>query len=710
MTTEDARGDRSTSPGPATSAASPSGAAAGPVTAAPAAGWWPSPWGAAEVAGGKVSRGGLQAEDGVVYWTESRPGDGGRQVVVAVGGAEGAGTVDVSPPGVSVRSRVHEYGGGAAVASHGVLYYVDQDDQAWYRFEPGPGSTPVRLGGTTGASGLRGDVRHADGRPTPDGRWLISVAEDHGPDGTGHALEAVRLDGSGRAQVVARPGDFVAAPRPSPDGRWLAWVTWDHPDMPWDAGRLQVAPLSTPDGPPAVGEPVTLAGGPDVSVGQPRWTPDGALLFVDDRTGWWLPYRVAAAAFAGGTPGRDDAEALLDDEAEYHEPDWVFGQHTLDVLDDGSLVAVRRVGGRDALVVLRPPADDRAGSRWTRTVLDQPCVNITAAVAVRGDSSHVGAGAGAGASTGRVAVLGSTTTEAQAVFLVDVSAATAPRRLSAPPSVWVPPERASASVPRWGRPTRGQAQPVPGQFFAPVNPDVTPGDDPPPLVVFCHGGPTASAPAGYDPVVQFLTSRGIAVAAVDYRGSAGYGRTYRNLLRGAWGAGDVDDCVAYAESLAADGLVDGRRMAIRGTSAGGLTALAALVRARCFAGAVAWYGVTDLLALAADTHDFESRYTDSLVGPLPATAAVYRDRSPIHHAGDLVGEVLLLQGSEDPVVPLAQAERFAAELRDGGADCTLVVFEGESHGFRRAGTIEAALTEELDFYRALFAPDGTRGR
>ena len=251
---------------------------------------------------------------------------------------------------------------------------------------------------------------------------------------------------------------------------------------------------------------------------------------------------------------------------------------------------------------------------------------------------------------------------------------------------------------------------VPGQFFAPVNPDVGEPGGPPPLVVFCHGGPTSSAQAGYDPVVQFLTSRGIAVAAVDYRGSSGYGRAYRDLLRGAWGEGDVDDCVAFAEALAADGLVDGDRMAIRGTSAGGLTALAALVRARAFAGAVAWYGVTDLAALAADTHDFESRYLDSQVGPLPDAAAAYRDRSPVHHADRVVGRVLLLQGSEDPVVPLSQAEQFAAELRAGGADCRLLVFDGEAHGFRRADTIEAALTAELDFYRELFAPGGTGGQ
>jgi dipeptidyl aminopeptidase/acylaminoacyl peptidase len=301
-------------------------------------------------------------------------------------------------------------------------------------------------------------------------------------------------------------------------------------------------------------------------------------------------------------------------------------------------------------------------------------------------------------------VLGTTATESAAVLSVALDGGRPARRLSAPPRVSVPEDRASRSVTRVAvTPTHR----VPGLFFPPTNPDVAP--DPrllPPLVVFCHGGPTAAAEPGYDPVVQFLTSRGIAVAAVDYRGSSGYGRAYRDQLQGGWGEVDVDDCVDFARSLADAGLVDGGRMAIRGTSAGGLTALAALVRSRTFTGAVAWYGVTDLTALATDTHDFESRYLDRLVGPLPDAAATYRERSPLHHAADVVGRVLLLQGTDDPIVPLDQAERFAAELRAGGVGCELLVFPGESHGFRAASTIEAALDAELGFYRSLFAPDG----
>ena len=274
----------------------------------------------------------------------------------------------------------------------------------------------------------------------------------------------------------------------------------------------------------------------------------------------------------------------------------------------------------------------------------------------------------------------------------------APRRISAGPGRRHDPRTISVAEPYVAA---AGGRRVPGQVFAPASPDIEP-EVPPPLVVFCHGGPTGSFEPGFDPVVQFFTSRGLAVAGVDYRGSSGYGREYRDLLAGQWGVADVEDCAAFAQALATEGLVDGTRMAIRGTSAGGLTALGALIRTDLFAGAASWYGVTDLESLAADTHDFESRYLDSLVGPWPGASARYRERSPIHHADRVNGRVLLLQGAEDPVVPPDQSVRFAEMLGEHGVDCRLVVFEGESHGFRSAATIEACLNEELAFYQTLF--------
>ena len=642
-----------------------------------------SPWTAAEVAGGKIGRSGLQADGGQVYWIESRPSEGGRQVVVGTDPGAGPSDVpqDASPSGVGVRSRVHEYGGGAATVAGGIVHYVDQEDQAWYRVDPTAGSHPLRLGALHA-----GDtpIRHADGRATGDGRWWLSVQEEVGEATTRHRLVAMPADGTAATTTLVDVGGFVAAPRPSPDGRWLAWLAWSHPDMPWDSSTLQVAPLSMDGTSITVGVPTVVAGGPGVSVGQPYWCRDGGLLFVDDRSGWWLPYRVAPGQFDGPLASVA-AFALVDTSAEFHGPDWVFGQHTFDELRDGSLVARMCASGRDRLVVLRPPSAGPDSPGWVLDEIEQPCISLSAVVSPDGKSA---------------VVLGSTSTEAHTVLAVDLEGRAAPVRLSAPPMATISVEQVSVAVPRIA--TSGTTA-VPGQFYAPLG---QAGRVPPPLVVFCHGGPTARAEPGYDPVVQFFTSRGIAVASVDYRGSTGYGRDYRDLLHGAWGEADVDDCVSYAESLAADGLVDGGRMAIRGTSAGGLTALAALIRARCFAGAVAWYGVTDLMALAADTHDFESRYLDGLVGPLPDAADLYRERSPVHHAGDVVGRVLLLQGSQDPIVPVDQAERYASELLAAGTDCRLVVFEGESHGFRRADTIEAALEAELAFYRELFAMGG----
>ena len=456
--------------------------------------------------------------------------------------------------------------------------------------------------------------------------------------------------------------------------------------MPWDSSGLWLAGIEESETAVTVVGPRLVAGGPGCSVGQPRWCADGSLLFVDDRTGWWLPYRLdPATATAEARAGRP----LVDLEAEFHAPDWVLGQSTMAELEDGSLVGRARLEGRDQLLRLGPP--DRSDARpWGVEMIDQPCVSLSAVAA------RPGPGRGE-----TVFVIGSTPTEAHGVFELDLGRRPV-RRISAAPAV--PAHAADVSV---GRPYQASTPtgPVPGLFFAPTNRAVPTGGPggPPPVVVFCHGGPTSSAEAGFDPVVQFFTSRGLAVAAVDYRGSSGYGRAYRQRLTGRWGEADVDDCANYAVALGRAGLVDGDRMAIRGTSAGGLTALGALIRADCFAGAAAWYGVTDLEALVADTHDFESRYVDSLVGPWPASADTYRARSPIHQPDRLSGEVLLLQGTDDPVVPADQSERFAARLVEQGVPCRLVLFEGESHGFRRAETIEAALTAELDFYRSLLA-------
>ncbi len=686
------------------------GAAEPPVGAEPTAfGWWPSRWSPAVVAAGKVSRSGLQADGGDVYWCESRPQDGGRQVVVRWSG-DARPPEDVSPPGVSVRSRVHEYGGGAATVHEGVLFYIDQSDQQWYRVDEG---RPVRSGVPLSSGGARpgpgGDgvgtvgwtSRYADGRVTPSGAWLVSVEERHRHGDTDHRLVAhptglvsPTTGGPGNASgapavLLVDEGDFVAAPRPSPDGRWLAWVSWDHPAMPWDRSSLWVAGLEESDGTIRLHGRRRVAGGADSSVGQPLWGRDGSLVFVDDRTGWWMPQRLAPGDV--GDPG-GRAVPLVGMEAEFHAPDWVLGQSTMAERSDGALVCRMHRDGSDHVVLLQPGGPDGGeDGPWTLQVIDQPCVAVVGLVVATDDDP--------GAGGERLQVLGSTPTESPAVWAVPWPDRGTARRVSGGPASPLP--ATEVSVPRPFTVSTPDG-PVPGLFFAPVGPPPGAEEGPPPLVVFCHGGPTSAVDGGLDPVVQFFTGRGLAVAAVNYRGSSGFGRAYRRRLEGRWGEADVDDCVRYAAGLDEAGLVDGRRMAIRGTSSGGLTALGALIRADRFAGAATWYGVTDLEALARDTHDFESRYLDSLVGPWPEAAATYRARSPLHGVDEMSGAVLLIQGRDDPVVPADQSERFAALLEERGVSCRLILFDGESHGFRQAATIEASLTAELAFYRFLF--------
>jgi len=645
-------------------------------------GGWPPALTAAAVAAGKVSRGGLHADGTRFLWTESRPSTGGRPVVVA--DAAGRPPVDVTPAGIGVRSRVHEYGGGAAWTTPVGLVYVDQDDQRLYRLDsldPADTTDPVPL--TPPAPDPSASIRYADGSPTASGRWVVCVEERHAAGVTSHRLVAVATDGSQRTVPLVDGSDFVAAPRVSPGGDRLAWVTWDHPSMSWDDSELWVATLDESGDGPTVAGRHRVAGGGGCSVGQPHWTRRGDLLSVDDRTGWWLPYLLTGAEVDRDDPRTDP---LVELEAEFHAPDWVLGQRTLVEAPDGSVVGRMHRDGTDHLVRLVAPAGGTGA--WSVTPIPQPCVSI-AGVAAAGD---------------RLAVLGSTPTAASVVVEVGLDGGRGHRRLSVPVGGAGEPDPRTVST---GRPWVADtpAGPVPGLFWAPVGAAAGTADRPP-LVVFCHGGPTGATDPGYDPVVQFFTGRGLAVAAVDYRGSSGYGRAYRQALRGGWGVLDVEDCTAFAGALAGADRVDGSRMAIRGTSAGGLTALGALVDSDRFVGAASWYGVTDLEALAADTHEFEARYLDGLVGPLPATLDEYRRRSPVHRAADIDGALLLLQGADDPVVPLTQAEGFAAAIADHGGQCELVVFAGESHGFRRADTIEACLEAELGFYHRLFALHG----
>jgi dipeptidyl aminopeptidase/acylaminoacyl peptidase len=645
-------------------------------------GGWSSPLAAGDVARAKVSLSELCSDGDAVYWLESRPAEAGRTVAVR---SDALGVSDHSPEGVSIRSRVNEYGGGAFCLlpgrSSGAFAYVDQADQrVWLCDGAGAqsatgGIAPVALGAASPA----GEVyRHGGLSATADGEWVLAVREIH-PEGSARPVRSVVALSTTAAPcetILLGGHDFFGTPRPHPTGNRLAVVAWDHPDMPWDVSTVLVQPLGRGactlhehDVLQAIGPPQRVAGGVAESVGQPAWTSDGSLRFVSDRHGWWQPYlqHAYSETDAACTP-------MIRQQAEFHGPDWVLGQQTMVEIADGTLVARMTASGRDALVSLAPGGDAASPPEVV-----QPCVSITALCA-HGDG---------------LALIGSTPDAPSTVWVWTPDGGARPLR----PRAGVVLHRGDVAVGQAFSLTGRTGRPVHGTLFRPtLRGTEGPAGTAPPLVTWCHGGPTSSCQPGFDPTVQFFTTRGFAVACVDYAGSSGYGRAYRCALWGQWGVADSEDCLDAALHLAERGDVDAQRIAVRGGSAGGMTALNALAAGEGFAACVSWYGVTDLLGLVATTHDFEAHYTDRLIGPLPGSRRLYEERSPVHRAPSMQGSVLLLQGTEDPVVPPAQAEGMRTALDATGTPCELEFFEGEGHGFRRADTLTACLESELAFY------------
>ena len=639
-------------------------------------GSWPAPISAADLAGGARSLSEVAVAGPDTYWVESDPGAG--QSVLVRRSGDGA-LSRVSWPGadgraepVAVRTRVNEYGGGSyALLPGGVvlsahaddrLYRIDTDGEVW--------AAPIPLVPEDGR-------RYADLEVDPLREVLYAVAEDHGGPGAFRTdptttLVSIPLDGSAAEEpdliaTLVGGEDFVAAPRLSPDGAVLAWITWSHPDMPWDAGRLQIA--SVTDGGARLVHRRTVAGGQEISVAEPVWTADGDLVHVDDRTGWWNLYR------SEQQDGELRTRHLHPAEAEFTLPQWQLGTRTLCVLDDNHLMASYTVAGRRHLAAVRTA--NGALEAWD------------------GPWQPVGSLA---AGEGRVVFVGRCDSEPAAVVELDLARGQV-NVLRSSTDLAVAPETISvAEEVSWSSRT-GTAY---GFFYPPAGTATGPEGELPPLLVLSHGGPTGAALPGFDAGIQFWTSRGFAVLDVNYTGSTGYGRSYRNRLRGRWGEVDVADCAAGAEALAQRGLVDGARMAIRGGSAGGFTTLAALTFTDTFAAGASYYGIGDLEALAAQTHKFESRYLDRLVGPYPDDAEVYRDRSPIHHVASLTAPMIIFQGEADRVVPPNQAEEMAAAVRAAGHEVEVHLFAGEGHGFRKAASTEQALTAELAFYGRVF--------
>ncbi|MEN9221390.1 MAG: S9 family peptidase, partial [Thermostichus sp. BF3_bins_97] len=625
-------------------------------------GSWRSPITPDLIVAGSLRLGQACWDQADLYWTEGRPQEKGRNVLIRRSG-DGIPT-ELTPDPFNVRTRVHEYGGGAYWVKEGVVYFCHFADQRLYRLVPGEHPQPITP---------EGAYRYADGVVDSARQRLLCVREDH--SGTGepvNGLVSIELSG-GSQHVLASGHDFYANPRLSPDGRILTWLTWDHPQMPWDGTELWWAQVQADGG---LAEPQKIAGGPTESIFQPQWSPQGELYLVSDRSGWWNLYR-------WDPHGPDPIQPLCPLEAEFGEPQWVFGLSTYGFCRDGRILACYEQGGVSHLAYVDPvsgqlqgiPCGPKSGPPYTQISGLQ--VSGDQAVFLAGSPSEATALICLDLPSGAVEVLARSNS-----LTVD------PGYLSIPQAVTFP---------------NGAGQVAYGFFYPPKNQDfVPPAGEKPPLLVKSHGGPTGATSAVLNLGIQYWTSRGIAVLDVNYRGSTGYGRAYRDALKEQWGVVDVEDCLAGAKFLTEQGQVDGERLMIDGGSAGGYTTLAALTFHDLFKAGASYYGVSDLEALAKDTHKFESRYLDGLIGPYPQRQDLYRARSPIHHLDRLHCPVIFFQGLEDAIVPPNQAEAMVAALKAKGLPVAYVPFAGEQHGFRQATNIKRALEAELYFYAQVF--------
>ncbi len=592
-----------------------------------------------------------------IYWSESRPLEAGRSTLVRK--TPRKAPEDCVPAEFNVRTRVHEYGGGAFAVFDGVIYFVHYKDQRLYRQKPG---------GAPEVLAAREGCRYADFALDQTRSRLICIREDHSQGGEAlNTVVAVSLT-DGAETILAEGYNFFASPRIRPDGRQLAWLCWNHPNMPWDGSELWLADIQ-PDG--SLSNRKQVAGRVDVSIFQPEFSPGGILHFVSDQSGWWNLHKLNG----------DKIEPIYPMEAEFGQPQWVFGMCSYAFASETEILCIVQQGGKGILARLDTV-------KLTLTPLDLPYT----------DFSDIRAGAG-------FAVLGAgSAAEPYALIKLDLaSGATEILRRNFEVTI----DPGYFSQPRALEfPTNGGLTSH-GFFYPPANRDFdAPAGEKPPLVVLSHGGPTGSTSTILRYGIQYWTSRGFAVFDVDYGGSTGYGRAYRMRLNGNWGIVDVDDCANGALWLAEQGLVDRNRLAIRGGSAGGYTTLACLVfRPGVFGAGASHFGISDLEALAKDTHKFESRYLDNLVGPYPARKDIYEARSPIHHTRQLATPLILFQGDEDPVVPPNQAQMMFDAARAREVPTAYVLFAGESHGFRKAENIKRSIEGELYFYSKIFKFD-----
>ncbi|MDE2824609.1 MAG: S9 family peptidase [Chloroflexota bacterium] len=620
-------------------------------------GSWKSPITATAIASESFGLAQVAIDGDDLYWTETRPWEGGRSVIVRQ--STDGQTSDVTPAEFNVRNRVHEYGGGAFTVHGGVVYFTNDSDQRVYAHKPGETPTPLTPDDARRYADLEVDQRH---------NRILCVCEDHSqPDAEPtNTIVAIGIDG-GEIETIAEGNDFYSSPRVSPNGDRVCWLAWDHPNMPWDATQLWVADVDK-DGRPANAQ--LVAGYDGESIGEPLWSPDGTLYFVSDRTGWWNLYR---------WDGSDSATNICPMEAEFTGPQWQFGGARYGFASADEIICSYTQDGFWRIARIDP----RSGKLES---FDLPFTDLSRGALKVGN--------------GWAAFISGSPTQPKSVVKLDLklgahTVVVESSSLDVDASYFSVPEGIEF-------PTEG-GETAHAFYYPPTNPDFeAPSGELPPMIVISHGGPTGATSATLDLETEFWTSRGFAVLDVNYGGSTGYGTEYRRRLNGSWGIVDLDDCVNGARYAASSGRADGDRLIVRGSSAGGYTTLACLAFRDVFKAGASHYGIGDLETLARDTHKFESRYLDSLIGPYPAERDVYVERSPIHYVDDITCPVILFQGLEDEIVPPSQAETMVEAVKRKGIPVSYVPFEGEQHGFRKAESIEAALHSELYFYSQVF--------
>lgn len=621
-------------------------------------GSWQSPITSDLIVSESIRLGQIRLDGENLFWVESRPKEGGRYVIIRR--TPDGNCSSLTPPHFNVRTRVHEYGGGAYLVHQGVMYFTNFSDQRLYQQTPGDTPHPLTL---------KLPMFYADAIMDQQRNRLICIREDHtlSDQQPVNCIVSLPLEGLTEDQIsniLIKGHDFYSNPRVSPDGQYLTWMAWNHPNMPWDGSELWMAPIQH-DG--TLGPASHIAGGPNESIFQPEWSPDGTVYFISDRTGWWNLYR-----WSDG-----EIDALYPMEAEFGEPQWVFGVSTYNFDGPNHIVCTYTQKGEGHLGRLDVTSKE----------LHPIVLPYTEFEGIQISDSFVYCQASSPTEPSSIIKINIETHQVE-IIRRSVDFSIDPTYLSLPTAIEYPTEHGQTAHAFFYKPCNGD-------FHAPAH-------ERPPLIVKSHGGPTGSTSTGLNVMIQFWTSRGFAVLDVNYGGSTGYGRQYRERLNGQWGIVDVDDCVNGVKYLIERGDVDENRLAITGGSAGGYTTLSALTFRTFFTAGSSYYGVSDLETLVRDTHKFESRYLDRLIGPYPEQTALYRQRSPIYFTDRLSCPIILFQGLEDKVVPAEQAQMMFEAVKRKGLPVAYLPFEGEQHGFRKAETIKRVLDAELFFYSRIF--------